>query len=522
MSQIDEKQKKAMELNEQIEKIISIEDPDLALKSMNDEQLFNFLKLYFTNESLNYDDEIAKRVEEYSSMLDKELENKPSHPYSPMLLESLIGLCKMGIMDELVVVANEANQKLRAKIESLDINNPQCSFYYQIELAQIFQFYLGKMAKELKNECKSRGLDEAKFMEQSFTAVANDLALPFEIDSFAGLTNYEKLKDIPIEKEAVMSFSKQTVDYTKPLIEGRVDPRLIVNYPSLMNHFLYFKFKIDSYQVVGKVIKIIGEGFKPEHLDLYKQLLTEVWYSETGRMMMMMLFQQQMEYTEQFMKSQGEGHGQGFDPSMISGMDPSMMQGMDPKNMHGMDPAMMENMMQGINPGVMEKMMEKMDPATLQQMMKGVDPGMINQMMQGFDPATMQKMMENFDPSAMQKMMQSVDPQLVNEMMKNIDPNQIKTMLNMPSPNIGQPPSTTKDVSLPPLTQAQMDEEQMAAMMMGMNMAQNFPKPELNEAQKTELQKAILENDFEKMMSFMPDQLKNQLNQLAKPEQNRK
>ena len=75
---------------------------------MNDNQLYEFLKSYYLEESLSFDDEIHKRVEASLETIEKEMASNPKPPYSPDLLESLITHCKMGVMEEVVEKATES------------------------------------------------------------------------------------------------------------------------------------------------------------------------------------------------------------------------------------------------------------------------------------------------------------------------------------------------------------------------------------------------------------------------------
>ena len=571
MTTQEEKQKQATELAEKVDMIIQCESWEKTEKLMTPDELFNFLKTYYLQENLNYDDEVSKRVEEASEILEKELTSKPKPPYTPALLESIISLCKMGIMEELVVKANETNLFLRTKLEKLDIMNSQCGVFYQVAINDIFKLYMELMAKELKNECKSRGLEEEAFMKQCFGLVTTDMSLPFEIDSFAGLKNFEKVKDEVVSKETVVAFSNQTIEYSKLLIEGKVDPQLIAVFPSLMNQFLYFKFKIDSYQVLSKIIQILQSEDKEANRLFFTQLLKEIWHVETGRAIIMMVFQQQMEMMEQMMQG-------GMDPSRMGGMDPSGMGSMDPammqEMMKGMDPAMMEQMMGGMDPAMMQQMMGGMDPAMMQQMMGGMDPSMMQKGMGGMDPAMMQQMMGGMDPSMMQKGMGGMDPAMMQQMMGGMDPAMMQQMMSSVTPEMiqhamqnlnpammqqmmggmgGMDPAMMQQMmsSVKPEniqealkkmnpedlmkmnpsqlqkeevhnSKQQMDEESVKAMMMGMNLAQSLPKPNLDEKTRLELQDALQKGDVEKMMSLMPPEFKELMTKLPGYEQPKK
>lgn len=394
MTEIQEKHLKAQELLETVEKYISIETPEKAVASMTDAQMLDFLSTYYLSENLNYDEEINKRTEETLLALEKELENGTKPPFSQLMVESLLSLCKLSVMDEIVDKVNSQNESLQGKLKGYDIMSPQVAMIYQNTIAVLMQGYMGSLAKEIDNECQSRGIDGEAFMKQAFTILTTDMSALFEIDSFAGLKNYEKVKHENVDSEKVIEFSKQTIVYTKMLLDQKVPEQIIVIYPSLMNHFLFNKFNVDTYQILGKIISLLKLEDKSAHMALFRQILEEIWYVENGRMLIFAIFQQQMEMMDQMMKS-------GMDPSqMMGGMDPNQMQGYDQNQMQGFDPSMM----QGFDPAMMQDMMKNMDPAMMQNMMQGMDPAML----QGVDPAMVQNMMQNMDPAMMQGMMQGM------------------------------------------------------------------------------------------------------------------
>ena len=503
MSSMEEKQKQAMALQAKIENIISQSSEEAVQALMNDNELYEFLKSYYMEESLNYDEEVHKRVEAALEVIEKEMANNPKSPYSPELLEAIVTHCKMGIMDEIVEKATEMNAILRSKLETLTITSPNCALHYQVIINEIFKFYMELMAKELKNEVKSRGLNEEEFMKQAFGIITGDLGLSFEIDSFVGLKQYEKIKDEPVTKQQVLDFSSQTIDYTKSLLEGKVNPQFIAIYPSLMNHFLFFKFKLDSVQVLGKVIEILKNEDKESNKEFFRSMLKEIYYVESGRAIIMMVFQQQLEIMDQMMKG---------------GQMPGQMEGMG-----GMDPAMMEQMMSGMDPAMMQQMMSGMDPAMMQQMMSGIDPAMMQQMMQNADPRMIQEAMNQINPEMIKKTVESLNPEKMKEMITKIEGKE-QIPLNLMSSNKSDKDSLTKTSNSPgfgmtnmPQSNSEMDEDTMKAMMLGMNLAQSLPKPNLNEEQKQKLQEAMMKGDLSTMMEMIPPEVKEVLSKLQGP-----
>lgn len=400
MSQMSEKMKKEQALIEHVEKFISVEPADKAVASMNDDQMIDFLKEYYLNENLVYDEEINKRTEDAVLVVEKQLESGSKPPYAPELIESMINMCKLAIMDEIVEEMNKGIGPLREQLKKFKITDHEAGLNFHMSIAGTMQKYMVALAKEMGSECKSRGLDERAFMKQALPVLSSDLGMLFEIDSFCGLKNFEKSKDKEVPNEIVLAFSKQTIDYTKLLLEGKVSEQTLVIYPSLMNHFLYIKFGVDSYQVMAKVIKLLKEENYKDHLVLFRQLLEEIWYVENGRALIFAIFQQQMMMMEQMMAN-GMGPGgmpEQMTPEMLEKLqkgempqfDPSMLEGFDPSKL---DPAMLEMMQKGEMP--------PFDPSMFQGMggpgMGGPGMGMDPSMLFGMDPSQM-------DPEARKQM----------------------------------------------------------------------------------------------------------------------
>lgn len=414
MSQPTDKQRA---LFEKVEKLVSEDTAEKAVQSLDDAAMVSFLRDYYLEESLNYYDEVNKRTEEALVVVEKELEATSNPPYSPAFVEALVNVAKMSVMEEVVEVFNKASKVVREALAKTTITSPQAGHAYQMPLAEVMQRYSMLLSKELDGECKSRGLETNAFMQQAFQFIMADSSVIFEMDSFAGLKNYEAVKHVPVTKEQVTEFSKQTVAYARLLLEGKVHESGLMVYPSLMNQYLFLKFGIDSYQVMGKVVALLNEADSTPHLPLFRLLVEEIWYTENGRALIFGLLAQQMQYMEEMSKqgvnpmqmaqmAQMMGHGP--EGGQDGQMDPALLEMLQKGGMPPMDPAMMEMLQKGGMP--------PMDPAMMEMLQKGgmppVDPAMMEMLMKGgmppMDPAMMEELakrgMGGFDPSMMPNM----------------------------------------------------------------------------------------------------------------------
>jgi hypothetical protein len=475
MTDIAQKQAETQALLEKIEKLCSADTPQKALAAMTEDQIVAFLKEYYLSESLSYYDEVNKRSEESLLVLEKELESSSKPPYSDELVGSMINVAKMSIMEEVVEAFTQRTKDIKAVLGPLPITSPKAGINYQMQLSEIMQVFSTLLSKELDSECKSRGLDVQAFMKQAVPFLIADHSIIYELDSFAGLKKYESGKTVPVTEEQVLAFSKQTVAYSKLLMEGQVNEANLAVYPNLMNQYLEIKLGLDSFQVMGKIVEILKEEDLKKHMPLFKQLVEELYYVENGRALIFQIMQQQMEMVQAMT-------AQGIDPRMMAGMDPAMMEAMANGQMPQMDPAMMEAMMKGGMP--------PMDPGMLEEMMKNgmppMDPGMMEMLMKGQMPPMNPEMMEALSQGGM--------PPFNPAMMGGMPPG-------------GMPPFS-------PDMLADMTPENKEAIQKMVELGQKANQ--LPDDKKQALAEAMMSGDLEKMRELMPPEVTEMLDRLRK------
>lgn len=252
-------------------------------------------------------------------------------------LEAFITLCKLNILEQMMDVMRESNDKLRSKIKGSTITDFKTSMLVQMSTGNIAMQFNKMLVKEIEEETKSRGLDTNKVMQQVLPFITGDVNVIFELDSFYNLKvkNDEGLKEV--DMDLAKAYYTKTVEYSKMLIDGKVNPQSAMIFPSMMGHFLYNEFGVHNIQVLDFTDKYLKETKDEEYNDNFVRLLfKEIFFSEKGRRVIFEMLEAQMAMMSQLM---GGGGLPQMDPGMPvppPGFDPLMatpQPGMDPKDM---------------------------------------------------------------------------------------------------------------------------------------------------------------------------------------------
>ena len=171
------------------------------------------------------------------------------------------------------------------------------------------------LAGELDNECKSREIDNKKFMEQAFPYLSGDINIIFELENYYGLKVKEEENLKEVDLELARTYYNKTVEYSKMLIEGKISPQNAMIFPSMMGHFLFNQFGVHGSQMAQFVQGYINKEDQEFDDNFLRLLFKEIYFSERGRKVIFDMVQMQMEMMAQLM-----GGGGGMPP-----MDPSMM-----------------------------------------------------------------------------------------------------------------------------------------------------------------------------------------------------
>lgn len=305
--------------------------------------------------------------------MDSSLSRKKEAPYELEFVEGMINLCKLSILDQVLEQMKETNLKLRSKLKGLSITDFKAAMLVQLSSGTVAMEFNKQLAKEIEQECQSRGVETKKFIEQALPYVTGDVNVIFELENYFNLKisadlksemeekgeDYEAMVTLDIAKE----FYNKTVEYSRLLIDKKIQPQSAMIFPSMLGHFLYNQFGLYNVQVIEFTQKYLETDEDKFDSNFITLLFKEIYFSERGRQMIFQMMEAQMAMMSQMM---GGGGMPPMDPSMMGGMppmDPSMMGGMPP-----MDPSMMGGM-PPMDPSMMGGM-PPMDPS----MMGGMPP----------------------------------------------------------------------------------------------------------------------------------------------------
>jgi len=357
MSNQDNKEEQLEMHLQNIDRYISFPTPLEAINSLSTEDKFNFLTDYYSTESLNYNEELSKKLEEQYQMLENELKQNKGEEYTKELIMIIITLCKTKAIDQIVDQVSKIHSDLRDKLKPYKITDFKATMTYQLATGNIAMKYNTILSQEIKNECISKKLNFEQIISLAMPFITNDFSVYFEIDGYVGLKNYETSKNKPITKEQVLQCSKKTIEYANLLLEEKIPPQSVMIFPSMMNQYLIIETGLDNYQIIGKIVAELKEDNRDKNLEFYNQILEEIWYVERCRGLIFHMFRQQMEMMEAMMSQ---------NPEMMAEMAknmPNQMGGHSGDNMEGI-PGMGNSDMEALR-----KAMENMDVEMLEKMM---------------------------------------------------------------------------------------------------------------------------------------------------------
>lgn len=248
--------------------------------------------------------------------MDVGFSKKKDPPFSPEIVDSMINLCKLSVLDQIMDEMKKTNKLLRSKIKNLKIDNFNTALLVQLSTGDIAMKFTRILAGEIENECKSREIDTKKFMEQAFPYLSGDINIIFELEHYYGLKIKEDEELKPVDLELARKYYNKTVEYSKMLIDGKISAQSAMIFPSMMGHFLYNEFEVYSTQMAEFVQTYMNKEGQEFDDNFVRLMFKEIYFSERGRKVIFQMVEMQMQMMAQLM---GGGPG-GMPP-----MDPSMM-----------------------------------------------------------------------------------------------------------------------------------------------------------------------------------------------------
>lgn len=361
-----ESQNPEEKLQGQIDYMLSKKTFEEVKEAFTKEEKLQFLKDYYLNENLDYKKEISLRMEDSKDLLSKELKTNKNPPYKPEVVDAMIMLCKMSIMDVLIAKVKTVQESLREKLKDKDIKDFKTTMVFQLSMGTLAMEYNKLLSEELIVKLKEYNLSEEKFMQQALPLLTGDFSLFFEIDNFNGLKLFETLKDKTVTEKEVVAYIKKTTEYSKMVVDKKLNPQTVLVFPNMVNHFLFNEFNLENVQILNFVMNKLKEGKINVEEEFYVLLFEEIFFIEKSRKIIFEAFQFQMQLMDSMFSQQHASNN-----TNNSEVYPGMMQGglgnnLAPPDMP-FDPAMLKSDLSGLEskgmPSMedMAKAMENLD-----------------------------------------------------------------------------------------------------------------------------------------------------------------
>mgnify|MGYP003589351325 CR=1 FL=1 len=332
------------------------ETAEQAIASLPEKEWVSFLKLLHDNVAESYEEEIEKRVQENTTILDEQLSANSKPPYSPETIEAVINIAKGRVMPEVLPKMEEVMKNVRDGLKGKKIEDFDSAMKFQMAIAKISMEYNQLLQKELEEELKSRDLKIDEFMQDAYPQIASDFNFFQDLVHIHSLKIREGLPKDAINMEIATKYIKRSNELNKIALARKINPQAIMVYPNLCEVFLFNELGIEFIQVECFVVDFLnklGEEKTEKETEFIKLLLEEVFICQKVQILVMMTGQEQMAMMEQMMS------GEGGMPQLSESQMEQMAQMFNPENLEAM-----RGMFEGLDMG---KMMEQMPD--IQQLM---------------------------------------------------------------------------------------------------------------------------------------------------------
>ena len=373
------------DLRKRIDSYVDAESLDKARASLDKGKQIKFIKDYYSRTSLDYKEEKDRRFGKAKECLTAGLKDNADPPYSDEIINSTIEMSKMAVMDEVIGKTSGIHSNIREKLQGKDISHFKSTMVFQLSMGSLAMEYNQAILDQLDKYYKEFSLNSDKFMEKAFPQLTGDFSLFTEIDFFSGLSEYKKLKTKAVEQSNVIAYLKRMTEYSKMVVDGKLNMQTTMVFPTLSSHFLFNEFKLENIQVFGFIVDTINAGTLDSNIELQTRLLDLLYYFEKGRKMIENVFDNHKMMIGESIEKQNTG-----DDLEDSQVFPSLMQGVMGRRMSNrdlpFDPNLLSSNLTNFESNTMPnmedmaKMMEDLDFDKLEEylpemekMMKGVE-----------------------------------------------------------------------------------------------------------------------------------------------------
>ena len=343
----DKKNEKCCEekIEEEINQFITKKNWEEAVKSLKDSEKRKFLLNYYNEESLDYELEKKKLMEESEIYLKEALKNNPKPPFKQDLVDSMIDVCKFKVLDKILDKMDPVYKNLRKKMENAKISDFKTTMMFQMAMGNLSMEFNKELSEEMVQRCIKEKINFDIFMQSAFMKLTGDFSVFFELDNYYGLRIFKGLKNEKLDEEIVRKYINQTIKYSESVLKKELNPQTLIIFPNMVNHFLFNQFKCENVQVLSWVLNFLQKNeLNEENKSIFDLLLKEIFFIENSREVIHFTFQDQMKKMQNLFS---DPNGGGLQEIM------KMMGG--PGGPNGQDMPDLSKMMQGMGmpPGPM-------------------------------------------------------------------------------------------------------------------------------------------------------------------------
>lgn len=320
------------------------EKAEEAIASLPEKEWVSFLRIVHDSIADSYEEELDKRVQENTELLDELLTANSKPPYSAEIVEAVINICKARVMGEVLPQMDEVLKNLRQKLKPMKIDSMNATMALNMAIANISMEYNQHLQKDLEEELKSRDFKLEEFMSVAYPILTSDFGFFQDLLHIHSLKMKETMPKDGLTIERATKYIRLSNEHNRKLLAGKINPQAVLFYPNLCEVFLFNETGIEFIQVETFVVDFLNRLPAPpaalaeSDAAFLRLLLEEVFLCQKVQEVVVATGQAQMQMMQDLGEKGGFGGpgGPGGLPPMSEEQMEQMSQMFNPQNMEAM------------------------------------------------------------------------------------------------------------------------------------------------------------------------------------------